>query len=363
VLLFLFKVYLTADEPVYENAVKQKKQFKIVLVVDVSPSLYYCRNLINDFTKEFYEFFLKNENNDFNLITFSKWAKIHDLSVPINLNKILSTIEKEFKKNSKIKEQRTYPKHGLGEVFGLVADSFPKKIGAIIFLSDGEDSRTELKKGGDTTRKVQMDLKNTIRSLKNNGFTVFSIFLNTGNPKVTCKDCMNKIAEWSDTEKCLEIKKNSNISDIKSIVVSLKGKVFRAKFSSPVSRVEFVKTFGSLKSQLTIFWLIIVALSVILIAIIIVFLKIVRKKKSTLISLNMLWGKLEYMDESRKKKIIDLSKKSDGYQLKIANSPVLEFSSGELNGKKVITINTKGGRIVYLKENRTHCENQYIQTS
>jgi len=306
-----------------------QKGLKIVLVVDVSASLKKeHRNLIEEFVLLVHDSLQRPDKDDIHLITFSEYAKISD-SVQIR-ESIKTNIRNEFENEKTKQKQITILKHGLEEVFGLVENEFPQKVGIVLFISDGRDESL-----GDLQKNLG-DLKRIIKSLGKNGFKVFSIFI-PSDTTLSSRENMKAIATWADTR--LHEIKNSN--DVNSEFTLLIREVLETKYSSPVSRDEFVETIDSLESQLRVFGYIISILAVIVILIVILGVwRIISSKK---LFLGMLWGKLEYTNESGEKVIINLSEKlvdkRMGCPIKTPDDfPNIDLFPDKRNRKKVISV-------------------------
>lgn len=201
------------------------KGFDVVFVVDVSPGEKAYAELLLEFVEQAYNAFAKERKNGFHLVTFTDNATL--FKTGIDKNSLLDGLKSQIPN----KTRSANFKHGLDEVFGLVADSFPLKVGIVLFISSGDESRfkTEKNRGG---------LKRTIQALKRNGFTVFSIFLSAGIRG--CKDCMEEISQWSHKNELsyknfFEIDKEK---DIRSKVDSLTEEALKIVFSSPAERIE-----------------------------------------------------------------------------------------------------------------------------
>jgi DNA replication protein DnaC len=356
---------------------EKTNNLKIVFVVDVSYSLKDNAQLVLSFVKDVYKSF-DNANNDFHLITFSYTAKLFD---PLNDIKLTSSnIKNEYSKSRKYYD--TFPKQGLCEVFDLVEIDFPKKKGIVLFISDGEDSRNEFERKGYKKKpyyhkKVRDDLRRTIGALRSNGFTVFSIFV-PGMEKYICESCMEKIAEWSGKKP----EKLIHSDDIPRILAFLELEFSKIKFNSPLSRSDFVRAKKSWDSQnkslndqlykeelensnlLSLIYALIFALFLL---ILVFTFQIMRLKKTIKTisekapSIDMLWGKIEHKDLNGKTqednlswlKVNEVVKPPDGF-------PELKFSCENRDGRKVITVQTEKGRIEFLNEHETPCNNDYI---
>jgi hypothetical protein len=205
-----------------------KKEFppgdckKIVFVVDVSYKLREFFPGILKFVEKVYREYLNISKNDFHLITFSQRAKLYPPEAIDEIEKIKEIISND----SKQKFSFRYPKHGLGGVFDLVAEKFPQKVGIVIFISDGQDSRG-------SSSYVYKDLGRTIKAIKKNGFVVFSIFIDSGENTLEHREYMKKLAKYAKTIP-LEI---TNINQVDDVVRDLKKQVVeKAGFCSPVPR-------------------------------------------------------------------------------------------------------------------------------
>lgn len=219
-LLVFSLTHFAQDKPPDENKNQEPAGLEIVFVVDVSYSMKDHLTNVSNFIKKVYEAFSndsKNEDsetggstpkNNFHLITFSDFATYHGtlsdaeaVGEKINDEKDITLEEIKRKKNDNRKNrepkkpytrQNTYPKHGLWEVFTLIEINFIQKRGIVLFFSDGEDSRS-------FSNNFEEDFKTPINSLKNIGFSVLSVFVNTGNEKYMCKKRMKQIADFLNT--------------------------------------------------------------------------------------------------------------------------------------------------------------------
>lgn len=319
------------------------KGLTIVLLVDVSSSLTNIqvkKYIIEQFVSLAFDSLRREEIDDIFLISFADEATIHNVNTK---DAILTELKREMSK-SKVE---TFPKHGLNEVFNLVEERFPSKAGVVLLISDGEDSRHRAK-------DALSDLKRTIRSLKNNGFTVYSIYL-PSSEQFSRKESMYRISNWSQT-KLFEIQ---NPDSLVQIISSLKKEILNAEYCSPVTRSEFYKFQESWNKKFDYLFYSLIILSFIVFALFI----ILRRKKSIqkTQSLNMLRGKLTYINEKSEKITLDMSEKQIGEKIIIPlnNFPKISFKPWFRNNKKVIEIETEEGIIDVLDEDRKTV-NRYI---
>lgn len=206
------------------------KGFDVVFAVDVSPGMTekkyvkLLENVVISAHNTFQNSFKINTSNNYYLITFAKRAKLFETS-SINKDFMLKELKNQLSKN---RCSTIYLINGLSKVFDLVDDSFPQKIGIVFFISNGNSRNSNL----DASRK---ELKQTILSLKRNGFTVFSIYLPTGS--LNCKDCMVMVSEWSQTPPYIM----NEVNEIQGKMDHLLDIALKIEYSSPIMRSEFDK--------------------------------------------------------------------------------------------------------------------------
>jgi len=198
-----------------------KLGLKIVLVIDVSPSLKYHRADVEKIVSYIYDTIKRPQKDSIHLITFSDYANLH------NPDLLKASVLFEIKNRTKKKSKYTIPIYGFNKVFDLVEKQFPKKVGVVLFISDGEDSMTHIP-GQDS------DMKRTISSLQNNGFNIFPIYFPT---KWSNRTLMTDIAKWSGST-LYETKKYSSMDDL---LETLKNNLYLAKQISPMLHHDFIK--------------------------------------------------------------------------------------------------------------------------
>lgn len=410
----------------------KKYGLEVVFVVDVSPSLDNHRKLTQKFIEQALSMFKTIDTKaNHHLITFCEDAKWHkDVSKEFFCETITTEIAKIIKitqnkkKSRKVSEkerreiQKSFPKNGLREVFSIISEHFPQKIGVILFISDGEDSLTDREPFKKEERALQEDVKQSIRALKNSGFTIFSTFINTENNSFICRACMQEIARISGTE-LLDINVTTKMKDI---INKIEAKTRNLNYSSPLPRKEFRefelqknaiiekkenelriaqpkleelkewksnlnllkeknqslnKKFENIKKEnmgmksdlhflsiwqkasIFVFFIFLSAL-----------VSISRKPdnfKATLskvpivrdIVLKKMWGKLVL--QSNPEAACELENKLDGNSCKISESlPELSFDIGCSNGGKYIRVSSAEGRTDCMKGNADCCDNNYI---
>lgn len=229
---------------------------EIVFVVDVSVSMESNIQCVKDFILAVFQVFTDPVpgKNNFHLITFSDYATYHP-----SLKGYLEFRDKigvELKKTQKEKEKRqnTYLKNGLWEVFDLIEKNFIQKVGVVLLISDGEDSR-ELDMEN-FTKDTEMSLK----ALRNIGFNVFPIFVNTGDERYMREDYMDIMRDLAGTSQDLyEIAKNEEGKKKKGkkkykfveIARNLKKDILKhANFNSPKLYSDFKKADKEWKRKL-----------------------------------------------------------------------------------------------------------------
>ena len=358
-----------------EKTDAQEKGIKIVFIVDVSPSLRSRKNLITDFVGDMINSF-ENENikeKEYHLITFCEKAKFFKPNSQICKDDILKEIRSEIDKKSENNSLKTYPMYAFINTFKLIEKKFPKKVGIVIFISGGEDSRNK-EVGKIELRTAQNDLKQVICAIKKTGFTVYNVFVDTGND-LMCEYCMEMIAQWSGT-RLIKIEHQWNIPDNISL---LRNSVENTNFISPVPRMEFngiEKQFSDLKGRVkenqkskSNYKIILVILGVILVGALItitLLIPLTLKLKKTIWKLtrpplDILWGKLDPQKEGLK--IIDLSKKSPRFELTPPQEelPTLELCPANRKGKKVIIIDHEEGRLKFSSKDKKTARNHYLE--
>ncbi len=387
-----------------KNSIKktdvQEKGMKVVFIVDVSSSLRNHGQMIIDFVGGLIDSFEDIENKEYHLVTFCEEPKFFN---PEKLDKssILKEIDYEIARNKH--KSFTYPLYALIQSFELIENNFPQKVGIVIFISDGEDSRYEYDERYKHIRKTEFrkahdDLGQVIIAIKKVGFTVYNVFIDTGNERYMCEDCMDMLAQLSGPE-LIKVKFDSDNdkykldsdndkykSEIRNKVNLLKNKIKNANFISPAPRVEvnmmkkeWEEKKGKLENQVkyTGNKLSVLLFLIGLFLIGILFLGIwirtrwkrreeeekkkkEEEKREDELKLNMLWGKL--IDPQ--KQVIDLSDKAPGFKLEPAKNkkfPTLEFQPANCKGKKAIKINCEVGRIKFLKnDKKKETGNHYI---
>lgn len=209
---------------------------EIVFVVDVSYSMQWNMDCVKDFIYAVYQELSSPDNpgkNNFHLVTFSDYATYHS-SIKEFLD-IRDKIEEELKKTLKERRKRTYPKNGLWEVSDLIEENFIKKVGVVLLISDGEDNRKL------EMEKFENDMKMSIKALKNIGFSVFPIFVNTGIKKYMRRTCMDKLRELAGTSTILyEIGRGYEFAQI---AAALKDDIINnANYNSPKLYKDVIKT-------------------------------------------------------------------------------------------------------------------------
>lgn len=335
----------------YDNSDKSKG-FEFIYVIDVSWSLNKFnenKDILTKFITLSFDTLINIEKDDLHLITFSETAFLFDSVKFKNKDLIISTIINEIEKNKNSKY--TFPKHGLGEVFDLVEDNFPQKTGIILFLSDGEYSH--IRYGYDFNR-----FEKTIKSLKNNGFSLFSIYIKADKGRNTeaSEKNMRLIAEWANTLPFYEINKQE---DIYFIVSSLKQKILITEYCSPVSRNDFNKFESNFwRTAISAFSILIIIL-IVIVVLIINFRKRSNITYESSIDINLLWG--VFKNNKNANDLIDLSDKSIGAPIKMNDEFSLVFYPFNFKNRKVINARTvDGGRIEYFDKDGTQCVNQHI---
>ena len=370
---------------------------KIVFVVDISTDIKGRLAYTKKFLSAAYRKFWDIGKNEFHLIIFSDRAKPYPPEEIDSISKIENIIDTAIGDTKEFNHNKTFPKHGLSGVFDLVAEKFPQKVGVIIFISSGKDSRGN-------THEVQTDLGKTIRALKKNGFTVYSIFLSKRINNSAQEELMKKIAEYAETTPLQVI---GNDTDIDIVVKSLKERVKKTGFCSPVPRdkyeeeknahittlkkTEEAKTeankntanleWNIIMEKLTSFQLEIenrrlnekiiekdikikgkdstirlllfsgLALFVIILSGRVIYIfckrqipknticKLIIEKIKPKTPLGILWGIVAYKIKNKEQPPIKLGEESPGFSLQpLENSPGIQFYSGYHDGKKVIQL-------------------------
>ncbi|UCH95768.1 MAG: VWA domain-containing protein [Candidatus Aminicenantes bacterium] len=207
---------------------------EIVFVVDVSVSMESDIECVKDFILAVFQ--VLNDpvprKNNFHLITFSDYATYHP-SIKGYL-KFKEKIGEELKKTLEESDMRinTYPKNGLWEVFDLIEKNFIQKVGVVLLISDGEDSRKL------DMEKFERDMEMSLKALRNIGFSVFPIFVNTGVERYMREDYMDMLRKLAGTSANLyEIgrnKKGKKNYEFDEIARNLKNDILNhANFNSP----------------------------------------------------------------------------------------------------------------------------------
>lgn len=345
-----------------EYATAKEKGLKIVLVVDVSPSIKAFKKVITDSISFIFDKIVRPGKDDVHLITFSLHAKLYD-SVQDKIS-CINHINDNMSKWSK----DTYPKYALSEVFGLLENTFPEKVGVVLFLSDGENTQADY---------TESDLYRSVRSLRTTGFTVYCIFLKT---EYGSKARMENIANFFDTELYEITDKN-----YKNILFSLSGDIMKTVFISPFSRNEIIQEkecwFKDAKVRFieaeqkwndkykTLRCLVIICLVFIVIFLIsgiIVAKKLINIKsyRDSGDKFSLLWGKFHYLDDSNKNVIrtenLGLNKNSEYNVETPENYPDLKLLPRNRDERKVIAVGKGKGRVQFFNKEQNRCNNQYI---
>jgi hypothetical protein len=177
---------------------------EIVFVVDVSYSMKDHLNYVSLLVRKIFKDFRTSAENGFYLITFADYAtykgSVEDVgTVKEKIEAEMQKTLQEFnRKEGNIRNrhypgipyrrQNTYPESGFWQVFALIETNFIQKRGVLLFLSDGEDSRSQ-------TKDFEDDIETPILALENIGFSTFSFFVDT-EKKYRCKERMEKIGSY-----------------------------------------------------------------------------------------------------------------------------------------------------------------------
>ncbi len=396
-----------------------QKGLEIVFVVDVSYSMKNHLGYVSIFIGKIFEDFgdtkekspsqgeVPSNANSFHLITFSDYGTYKGpvKNIEAVREKLAEEIEEtkaEVKRKSEDEEkikndnkpktpylrQNTYPKQGLWEVLTLIEKNFITKRGVVMFFSDGEDSRIYSKKCKEGIEELD-DLKVPVDALKNLGFNVFSIFVDTKDKNFVCPKRMEKIGEYGNgfytidkkfTDNYETFKKNVNSVDYNSPVLfndhlkdrkewerkfkiagSSKGtktkwpnelgeklsfervisQMFRTLNSDWARNLEFHNRYYESKIR-TMYW--IYGIVIFIISLLTFFLigVLMKRKKTDDIEenkepLNMLWGKL--IPNDKEFKTINLSEVKPNLGIELGkNFPVLKFAPYNYKDKKAIKI-------------------------
>jgi len=130
-IIVLLQFLSTAGAQPYGLVMGKDNGLDIILLIDVSYSLKKEITTIENFVSKVYA--LKRQKDNIYLITFrdSSTPFGPDLTIDNAINRIKAQI-----KSAKTSDE-TFPIHGFTEVFDFIKD---EKAGAILFLSDGENS-------------------------------------------------------------------------------------------------------------------------------------------------------------------------------------------------------------------------------
>lgn len=234
--------HLAQNNPAKPKTDAEKRGMEIVFVVDVSFSMQWdikdikgSRGCVTDFVYEVYQELNKPDEpgkpgNNFHLITFSDYATYHQGIK--EFRDFRDKIKEENDEALKKSQGRTYPKNGLWEVFDLIEENFIEKVGVVVLICDGEDNRNL------DEHTFENDMRMSIKALKNIGFSVFPVFVNTGDKRYMRRHNMEKLRQLSGTcANLFEIGKNERGKenyDFIQIARNLKNDIVNnTRFNSP----------------------------------------------------------------------------------------------------------------------------------
>jgi hypothetical protein len=361
---------IAASNTAFHNSDISKKGIFITFIVDVSPSLGPLKKLITDYVEGVIES-LERENirkKEYRLITFCDKANYFKPNRNLDKDDITDEINDEIEKRIGKAKLKTYPLYAFIKSFELIKKNFTREVGIVIFISDGEDNRTKRYE----SKRAHDDLRQVIIGIKKTGFTVYSVYIKTGNTP-SCEPCMKTIAGWAGTS-LIKINAGSNLTEE---ISNLKKQIIGSRFISPVPRKKHTEREEQLlaanrikekemeplklknkKYKRDIVLLAIIGVMLLSVLIMGVFWvwrgqKIKKKElKARIPELNILWGKIKFRGKDGE--IIDLSKKTKSFKFSPPfNYPEIEFFTEKREGKKAIIILCKNGRVkFYTKENK-----------
>lgn len=169
--------YHIADSRLFKKiaACRKANGMTVIYAVDVSNRMNRRKTSIKRFIKESFAAFDEAGENDYYLVLFSDFPHVLSIGKTGSPQKIISGIDDGFRNRFGFDLKKTYPENTLAKLDKLSGGDFRTKIPVVLFISDGRDSRKGYAKNSDKIK----ELENTAAALWQNGFYLFSVYVDT----------------------------------------------------------------------------------------------------------------------------------------------------------------------------------------